>query len=298
MLSTFMKKFFKKTVPVGFSERYGLKKLKSVIQVDSMDSDLKTSLWNALCLCYWNSVVDSGGRFRTIRRLSFFGNESLRELCHALWLNFYKRPITSLPDDWQSVLSEIYHAYTESEWNEVYDFIQFTANYFPIEEVNNEFIQMCNFYLEREVSAYRFINKTVTQITTDEEMLAIEEALHVKIDPVRKHLDRALELFSDRKSPDYRNSIKESISAVEAMVKSVAGGAKGTLGQLLNQLERVTTMHPAIKTAFSSLYGYTSDANGIRHALIDKDTISFEEAKFMLVACSAFVNYVTGILNK
>jgi hypothetical protein len=40
------------------------------------------------------------------------------------------------------------------------------------------------------------------------------------------------------------------------------------------------------------MYGYTSDAQGIRHALMDEPNLSFEDAKFMLVSCSAFVNYL------
>ena len=41
------------------------------------------------------------------------------------------------------------------------------------------------------------------------------------------------------------------------------------------------------------LYGYTSDESGIRHAgRIDGKGTTFAEAKFMLIACSAFVNYL------
>ncbi len=56
-------------------------------------------------------------------------------------------------------------------------------------------------------------------------------------------------------------------------------------------------MHPALEAAFTKLYDYTSDAKGIRHALLDEDRVTFEEAKFMLVACSAFVNYVRDVLK-
>jgi hypothetical protein len=49
-----------------------------------------------------------------------------------------------------------------------------------------------------------------------------------------------------------------------------------------------------LKSAFLSLYGYTSDANGIRHALLEEAQLTFEDAQFMLVACSAFVNYLTA----
>ena len=51
--------------------------------------------------------------------------------------------------------------------------------------------------------------------------------------------------------------------------------------------------------AFNMLYGYTSDANGIRHAgNIGGPSSTFEEAKFMLVSCSAFVNYLIAVSAK
>jgi hypothetical protein len=105
-------------------------------------------------------------------------------------------------------------------------------------------------------------------------------------------LNRSLELFSDRKSPDYRNSIKEAISAVESYCSILTGSPKSTLGQALKQIEKDNNIHPALKSSFSSLYGYTSDADGIRHALLDDDSLNQEDAKFMLIACSAFINYL------
>jgi len=53
-------------------------------------------------------------------------------------------------------------------------------------------------------------------------------------------------------------------------------------------------LHGALKSALLSLYGYTSDENGIRHAMLDEPDLEFAEAKFMLVACSAFANYIVG----
>jgi len=41
-----------------------------------------------------------------------------------------------------------------------------------------------------------------------------------------------------------------------------------------------------------SIYGYTNDEGGIRHSMLDEAKVDFEDSKFMLVACSAFVNYL------
>jgi hypothetical protein len=53
-------------------------------------------------------------------------------------------------------------------------------------------------------------------------------------------------------------------------------------------------MHGAFKSALSGLYGYTSDENGIRHAMLDEPNLTAAEATFMLVACSAFTNYLVA----
>ena len=55
-------------------------------------------------------------------------------------------------------------------------------------------------------------------------------------------------------------------------------------------------IHGGLKSAFDKLYGYTSDAKGIRHVGdIGGPSSTFEEAKFMLVACCAFINYLIAL---
>jgi len=101
-----------------------------------------------------------------------------------------------------------------------------------------------------------------------------------------------LDMLADRFSPDYRNSIKESISAVESVAQIITDDSFATLGSALKVIERKGTMHPALKASLSSLYGYTSDADGIRHAMLKASSLCFIDVKFMLVACSAFINYL------
>ncbi len=62
---------------------------------------------------------------------------------------------------------------------------------------------------------------------------------------VAAHLQRGLELYADRESPDYRNSIKESISAVESMARIVAENPKATLGDALKTIEKRGSLHHA-----------------------------------------------------
>jgi hypothetical protein len=46
------------------------------------------------------------------------------------------------------------------------------------------------------------------------------------------------------------------------------------------------------------MYGYTNDTEGIRHALLEEPTLDADDARFMLVSCSAFVNYLKSKVSK
>ena len=88
------------------------------------------------------------------------------------------------------------------------------------------------------------------------------------------------------------DAIRESIHAVESVLGIVTG--KRDFNQALQVLEKSHKMHPALKDAFKKLYGYTSDEQGIRHALVDQSAspAGMDEAVFMLGTCAAFVGYV------
>ena len=180
------------------------------------------------------------------------------------------------------------------EWYTIFDFVE---RYLAVSD-ENTYAKMANEFnhiLEDEVSAYRILDRFVVPITNKAELATIEEAKSTPYDSVRTHVSKALALYADRKAPDYENSIKESISAVEAMCCIITGltGAQATLGAAIKKLkDNGVHIHRAMETAFSSLYGYTSDENGIRHGGIDFKNAPAEDAKYMLISCSAFVNYL------
>jgi len=273
-----------------FSQRKGFKPIKCEMQVDSMDRELRNCLWNALTIFYWSKVKG--------KVISPYKN--IKILLIKLWDSYFKKPIDTLGNYWPKTHMKIRDYFFSCKWYEVYDFIEFIANNYPIVDINSKFMKSCNYVLERELSAYRFVGGRITQITSKEEVEEIEKALEISnpLKAVNIHLRRALDLLADRKSPDYRNSVKESISAVEAICNLITKEKKTTLGKALKKIEDKISLHHALKSAFSSLYGYTSDAGGIRHALLDEPNLSFEDARFMLVSCSAFVNYLISKASK
>ncbi len=274
-----------------FSERYGYKPIREIIQIESIDEPLRNGLWSLLKIHAWDGAYFSQGVHSGYYLSS---NKEYKSLCERLWFHYFKKPLDQLDNDWSVVLEQLRRYFFECKWHEVYDFIEFVANNFNKYNFREPFMESCNVLLEKEMSAYRFVDGVITRITEKREMAEIEQALEASMGPVNTHLRRSLELLSDRSSPDYRNSIKEAISAVESFVTITVGADKGTLGQLLKKLEDDIKLYPALKTAFSNLYGYTSDTGGIRHAMIEKKEIDFHDAKFMLVVCSAFINFVDG----
>lgn len=279
---------------MSFSQRQGLKPVKSAIQIDSMDDALRNGLWNALGEAFWGIAPELQPYYRSIDNLD------IEPLVRALWRDFYKEAIDTLADSWETVYKGLRDRFYSCSWNEVYDFIEFmhTARVqLPdgsLQRRRYQFVRLCNAILAREVSGYRFVNGLITPITSDEEINAIEHALHntQPLRPVQTHLQQALALLADRSAPDYRNSIKESISAVESISKMIANMPKATLGPALSAVEKKVPLHANLKEGFHKLYGFTSDASGIRHALMDEPNLDVEDAKFMLVACSGFINYL------
>lgn len=274
---------------VRFSERYGFKSVREVIQVDSMDDALRSGIWSIIKIHVWDDIDKPSMGYNLVNGRNYY----VADLLEKLWLNYFKYPLDTLAESWATVQPGLRKNFFGCQWYEVYDFVEFIATAYVRTGFKEPFIADCNSLFAREVSAYRFVDDTVVRITSDSEVQAIERALEGAEGGVRIHLQRSLELLSSRSAPDYRNSIKESISAVESLVAIVLGG-KGTLGQLLKRMEEDKGLHTALKNAFSNLYGYTSDEGGIRHALLEKESVDYEEAIFFNVVCSAFISYVYG----
>lgn len=149
--------------------------------------------------------------------------------------------------------------------------------------------------LKDENQPYQLYNYHLIPLVNDSELKEIEAAATTRHNSVNRHIEKAWLFFSNRKSPDYENSVKESISAVEAMCCIITGlsGSQATLGAAIKKLkDNGIHIHGAMESAFSSLYGYTSDETGIRHGGIDFKDAPAEDAKYMLISCSAFVNYL------
>lgn len=272
-----------------FSQRIGKTPETKGIQIEEIDLELKTRLWNIISIFILDKLDDTGRN----------ENSTFRTFSTIVYHDFFKLPVDTLPYSKRDVIEKLRKFYFDFNWFEVYDFIEFIIS-FDEDDLNLEFklfIDSCNQTLESEFSAYRIVDNQIAPITNEFEISQIENAINVteqysSFIGSNIHFHKALEMLSNKTNPDYRNSIKESISAVESITKVISKSNNDSLGGALDKIKGRLKIHPSLERGFKQLYGYTSDFGGIRHGLMDDSDCAFEDALFMLVSCSSFVNYL------
>lgn len=276
-----------------FSERIGIKEGKSTIQLESIDFELRSGLWNVFLMFYGNPMEKES--------CTSVGLSRYKDFVDRVWFSHFKLPLDTIPYSKYDTISELREKFFSWEWYDVYDFIEFLVkNSAPAN--SNELIEALNYILKRELSGYRFIDNELTPISDENQIAEIKKALENSknsgLKGVSIHLHSALEKLSDRKTPDYRNSIKESISSIESLAQIISGDNKAELGKALKLIRDKIGLHGALEQGFMKIYGYTSDRDGIRHALTQEHNLDIEDAIYMLISCSAFVNYLIIKANK
>lgn len=278
-----------------FSERYGYKEISEKLNWEDMTDRLGNRLWSTIyeLLVQEMTFVEEGS-------IAFL---VISDKVKALWKDFLARPIDFIENFYYSqiklykadakptIIKEIRNNFLVFSWSEVYDLIEYLYNKFLEGERRKIYTEEINRILLEEKAPYKFIDGLITPLTNEEEIRELIQALNTlqdKYRPIKEHLGKALSLLSDRKNPDYANSIKESISALESLAQILLG-EKGTLGDLIKKLD----VHSALKQGFGNIYGWSSDEGGIRHGKTGEPLEpSLSEARYMLITSSAFVNYL------
>lgn len=280
-----------------FSERTGNKPARIEIQLDNIDEPLRNSLWSTIIR---TALRQDHSHDRSWR----FVESEIKNFSRLAYVNFFKWPIDKIPYEVQATVDVFRKWFFAAKWFEVYDFIEACVEILSICERTSDrdlLVAMTNDHLISELSGQRFVGEHFAAITNELELEAVENPTQLRkgFAAVSEHIQSAIRLYSDRTSPDYRNSIKESISAVEAAARVISGNEKATLPQAINAVDKKHPIHAALKEGLSKIYGYTSDEGGIRHSMLDEgSTVDQPDAYFMLVSCSAFCNYLIERYNR
>lgn len=278
-----------------FSERAGLIEPRNQIQLGSMDDRLRSRLWSLIVKVFINHLNHETN-----------GNQFTQTIWYTWKDEFLGEPIDDLRLFSKDNASNMKAVFFAKDWGFCYDCVQFFADFAVVSDsgepssqlrVHGEFfVNAANEILEAEKAGYRLVAGELTDITSKHELAEIEAAIEEtpKFAGAEQHLRTALRMYSDRENPDYRNAIKEAVSAIEAGYSALndAKSANIAKAQILAK-SKGHQMHPALEKGISSIYGWTSDEEGVRHALLEGDAnVGPEEARLMLVLCSGFLNFL------
>jgi hypothetical protein len=175
---------------------------------------------------------------------------------------------------------------------EIYGWLQFVLRQNPPTEFRpkiEELLRYCR-------SPFRVVDGTVLfPVGSDQEATAVKQAFldvgRSGLSGSREHLRSAA---AELGAGNFSDSVRESIHAVESAVRVLE--PSGDFSKALSKLEQKTSIHGAMKKGFLALYGFSSDEQGIRHPLLEKEAPAVDEADalFMIGACSAFLSYLVN----
>ncbi|MEZ4937066.1 MAG: hypothetical protein R2799_05685 [Crocinitomicaceae bacterium] len=220
-----------------FSERIGKAKVRDTFQLDDIDKDLRNSLWN--CVHYY--VCGPMQNKFSLGESHYIG------LVHQIWFSFIKEPIDKIRHQTHDVAKDLKINFYGWDYLKVYDFIDFLATIEAPPFNQSKFIELCDEVLRREKSGYRFVNGVLAPFTSEQEISTIESAINESTNEgwkgVSFHLNESLKCISNKENPDYRNSIKESILALESTCQEITGDENKELGITLKKIKDNLKIH-------------------------------------------------------
>ena len=118
------------------------------------------------------------------------------------------------------------------------------------------------------------------------------DALSDELSPVRAQWLKAKN-FIVAATPDFENSVKESISSVESCLMILLKEPNGTLGKLIKR----AGLDEHIERLISQAYGFASSKDFVRHGGTNESQLRKEEAEFFLEFSGSAIVYITAKLK-
>lgn len=153
------------TAQMLFSQRKGYRPATKALQIESIDNELRSALWNCYDQFFLRKYSGPYGysypHDHQVRGSNTDGYFTI------VWFSHFKEPINTMPDDIGKVTAIMRRIFLEGKWFDVYDFMEFTLNNIR-EEVKHILHTSWNNMLVRENAGYRIIDKQIVDITNKE----------------------------------------------------------------------------------------------------------------------------------
>ena len=276
-----------------FSQAQGYEEIPRPLVLGELSDEARIRLWNLL-------VLESRGSFSPSTSGVWALHNGWRSILETLHSEFILNPMYEFPTGSFSHSNPFIDTYKPAilrdlSFNRVFDLFQMIMRHprCPVDftvEVAAMF-RVCRLAYVVDIEQPVTILPAVTPQEGEAIIGAIKELRQVGLQGAETHLKKAGEHLN---SGDWPDAVRDSINAVESVARQLDPDASKELEPALASLEKKGRLHPAMKQAFSRLYGYTSDEEGIRHALLTNATspAGKDEAVFMLGACASFASYL------
>jgi hypothetical protein len=266
-----------------FEQAEGAEPLPSQLELKEVSRELRALLWGV----FHRLLVDARERYPRDTL-----DEEFVQVLYDWHVGRCFRAADEFKPSYEYWVEELKPLFLQGHYTKVFGFVEWVLRHeYKPHELE---IDLTN-ALRKSRAAYAvFDGDTIIPIGSDAERETLARAFAdlaaSEFHGARAHLRTA---GSELTAGNYAASIRESIHAVEAMARVLEPGAQ-TLGPALSKLEKSVRIHPALGKGFGSLYGFTSDEKGIRHALLDEPVAQVDEtdALYMLGSCAAFVSYM------
>ena len=274
----------------SFSQAQGYEEIPGALKLEELPEDARIRIWNQFFVHL--------GQSQTFDDLGWNGSIG-GDWAHIFRAAHAKFDVLALDDwstDFERFCKNLRKRIESLPFNKVFDLIQFVLRH---PRCPHKFVtEMRSTFADSRLAYTLEVGPppTIVPAATPEEGAAIVKSLQLLrqayLDGSAAHLRKASECINEG---DWAGSVRESIHAVESVARRLDPEAAQTLGPALKSLERRGMLHPALEKAFDALYGYTSDEQGIRHALLDQTDakVGLDEAVFMLGACASFASYLS-----
>lgn len=282
---------FSSSKHLTFSERYGYEKLPSSMQLEQISDDLRREIWNAT-----REYLINHRRSSTVH----YFDPSFRKFIERLLGKILKKPEDEISTLYADVLNLTKSIILKGKFDRVLSLLEIihNDNFFS----DTDFLKKISYLFDSHAAAYWLEVSRKPYEFLPRSSMEQGTAVHMALNTVEAsnmtgasvHLRKAAELVNTQQ---YADSISNSILAVESIARIIDPKAEKTLTPALKSLENAGLIkHPALKNAFSKLYGYINDEQGIRHALIDQNSpeVGLHEALFMFGACASFAAYLVN----
>ena len=269
-----------------FSRRHGYEPLPEPMQLEELSENLRREIFNEVRRLFlrkknnWGYFVEDEARF--VERV--FGR-------------FFRQTEDQIGNRYDDVMDSTNRIIIKRAFHKVLDFLEIMINdghdtmHF-LDRTKELFEQHgAAYWLDTSQRPYQFFPRA-TKEQGDTTRKAIETLREENMHGAATHLRQAAEHIN---AQQYADSIADSIHAVESVARVIDPKANKALVPALKSLEDAGLLkHPALREAFRKLYGYTSDEQGIRHALINQTAadVGLDEAIFMFGACASFAAYL------